>query len=120
MKRVLFLMSLICFTFIGLTSCGSSDDEPVTSSDYVSSPTKSMDSNANRSIREITITSNTDWSASTDASWCTVKEPSTGVAGDSRLKIEIEENTTGADRHANLILKTKTNQQTLIPINQAK
>lgn len=109
-----------------LTGCGSSGNDdgggntppiPGIESLTLSQSAISLSAEASDNTA-VTVTSNNDWTASSDQTWCSLN-PATGHNGQTLIKITVLSNKTGSIRTANLSFMIKGTKKATLIITQA-
>ena len=77
----------------------------------ISLDTSSMEFASNSGSKSIKITSNTSWTVSCDHAWCSVS-PTSG-SNDGSVTVNVEENTSTAERTATITVKSDAGDQTV-------
>ena len=80
------------------------------------SPSATMSFNPESSSESLQITSNVEWTASSNANWCTLN--ATSGTGDKTITVSATENRTGSQRTAVITVKTAFHEKT-ITVKQA-
>ena len=80
------------------------------------SPSATMSFNPESSSESLQITSNVEWTASSNANWCTLN--ATSGTGDKTIAVSAAENRTGSQRTAVITVKTAFHEKT-ITVKQA-
>jgi outer membrane murein-binding lipoprotein Lpp len=94
MKRI-FLMLAVFTGFVMMNGCKDKDKEP-----ELSVPSESISATAEADSYELTVASNTVWTAKSDAAWCELTHAS--AEGDGAIVLNVAENTTQLSRTAKI------------------
>ncbi len=90
-----------------LGSCNTTPEPPVTAVEFkIQYSPETLTLEAKEGSKNIIVTSNANWTVSSDQTWCTVS-PFSGYSGDTSLKIEASANQTDKDRIALLTFKSE-------------
>ncbi len=111
MKKSIYVSTLvIIMTMFFLTSC--KKDEVLN----LSEQSKNVEAEAGNF--SINVTSNTDWSVSTDANWCTLS--TTSGTEDGVVTVNYEENTSDASRSSSIKFTTTEGLEKVFTLTQNK
>ena len=93
------IMNLLFASLILFIGCS---QEPAAKEDYLSVSTSNVSFQVDGGSQNVTVSSNTNWSATSNADWC-VCSPKSGATGSGQnVSITVPANKTGADRSAEL------------------
>jgi hypothetical protein len=104
MKKMYNLM-IIAVLLLG--SCKTTPEPPVTAVEFkIQYSPETLTLEAQEGSKSVIVTSNANWTVSSDQTWCTVS-PFSGYSGDTSIKIEASANQTDKDRIAILTFKSE-------------
>ena len=90
-----------------LGSCKTTPEPPVTAVEFkIQYSPETLTLEAQEGSKSVIVTSNANWTVSSDQTWCTLS-PFSGYSGDTSLKIEVSANQTDKDRTAVLTFKSE-------------
>ncbi len=123
-KHIMIITWLLSLVMV--TGCGSSSSDgggavtpPSTDTGSISISKTSISMTADAAENsEVIVTSNTDWTVSSDQTWCTYT-PTTGHNGQTILKVSTLSNKTGIERTANLSFAIKGTKKVTLTVKQA-
>lgn len=116
-----WLLSLVIFTGCGSSSSdeGGGTTPPSTETESVSLSKTSLSLAAEAADNtDVIVTANTDWTVSSDQTWCTLS-PTSGHNGQTLLKVSVLSNKTGNARTATLAFAIKGTKKVSLSVTQA-
>lgn len=106
MKKKISFVFLALFSLFALSACGDSPEpDKVTLTN--TSNGNSLSANGDGEHLTVSFTTNKDWTAISNQSWCVVS-PTSGVTGTANIQINVAKNELAQQRTANITLTAGT------------